>query len=154
MSRSSKNCNSVSSRAGSGMLLMSARLSPSVCDSWRPIDSTRRRPFRSPQLGGTRPPSMINGMTFPHNPSASSSPDFSCSGLVQSLGQIRNNVVDVLDAYAQANHLRSYANFFLLFGRELPVCSRRRMTRQRLRISHVDHSLQQTPTFENLIRAN
>src|ERR1035441_5416735 len=127
MSSSSKNCSSVSSSAASGMLLISARLTPSARDSCRSIDRMRRRLCFFPQLGGTRPPSIINGMQFPQNPSALSSPDSSCSGLVQSLGQIRNNVVDVLDAHAQPNHLGSYANFFLLFGRELPVRSRRRM---------------------------
>src|ERR1035441_8247934 len=105
-----------------------------------------RRPPRSTLF----PYTTLFRSQFPQNPSALSSPDSSCSGLVQSLGQIRNNVVDVLDAHAQPNHLGSYANFFLLFGRELPVRSRRRMTRQRLGISHVDHSLKQTEGVETL----
>ena len=73
---------------------------------------------------------MISGMTYPPVSPAFSSPDSSRSGLVQRLRQIFKNVVDVLDAHAEPNHLGRDANFLLFFGRQLPVRCRGWMTRQ------------------------
>src|ERR1700733_15113410 len=42
-------------------------------------------------------------------------------GGVESLLQIRNDVVAVLDPYAEANHFRHNAGLALLFRRHLPV---------------------------------
>jgi hypothetical protein len=60
---------------------------------------------------------MINGMTFPHKlPALSPASSRFGLGVVERLCQVSNNVVDVLDAYAQAKHFRRNANLCLFFG--------------------------------------
>src|SRR5579862_1483460 len=149
MSRSSKNCSSVSSRAASGMLLMRARLIQSRT-ARDPADVVESGSRVSAQRVGTRPPSMISGISClrPNVPSESS---LSCS--LQRLAKIFENVVDVFDAYAEPNHLRRDSCFLLFFGRQLPVSCRRRMACQRLRIAHIDHPLEKTECIETLAAA-
>ena len=56
----------------------------------------------------------------------------------------------MFDAYAQADHFRGYADFRLLFRRELAVRGGRGMTGQRLGVSHVDHALEEFEGVETL----
>src|SRR5437870_13737737 len=67
---------------------------------------------------------------------------------LQRLTKISNNVVDVLDADAEPNHLWCYTYLLLFFRRQLPVRGGCRMTCQRLGIAHIDHSLEQTQSIE------
>src|SRR5690242_9112105 len=57
--------------------------------------------------------------------------------------EIGQNVVDVLDADADADRLRPDARLLLLFGRHLPVRGRGRMARKRLGVAHIDQPLDQ-----------
>src|SRR5580658_7565262 len=149
-SSSSKNCISVSSSAGSGMLLMNAILTHSIPDSWPSIDDTRRRFLRSAQRSGTRPPSIINGITSPTIGANLQSSRALFSGLVERLGQIGENIVDMLDPHTKAYHLRCNSHLRLLLWRKLPMRSRCRVTRQRLGIPHIHHPLEQAKRVEAL----
>src|SRR5690348_4364324 len=62
-------------------------------------------------------------------------------GGIESLTEIRKNVVDVLDADTQTDHLGRDAGFLLFRRVHLSMCCRRRMTRQGLRIPKVDDAL-------------
>src|SRR5450432_2315648 len=119
-SRSSKNWTSVSSRAESGMLLTSAILRHS--DGLASCSRAPRtdRFFFSAQRAGTRPPDIISGIASlpsygPSNSCASHDRD------AQRLLEIGEDVVDVLDANAEANHFRRYADFRLFLWRQLAV---------------------------------
>ena len=48
---------------------------------------------------------------------------------MEGLCKIGFDIVDVLDAHAQPNHLWRNAHLALFLRRQLPVCGRRRMTR-------------------------
>ena len=93
---------------------------------------------------------MINGMTYLPTARCALLFDFMILALLQRLTEILENVVDVLDAHAEPNHLRRDANLRLLLRRELPVRSGRRMTRQRLGIAHIHHALEQAERIEAL----
>src|SRR5580658_7314051 len=62
---------------------------------------------------------------------------------VEGLLQIGNDVVDVLDADAQANQLRGNAGVALFFGRHLPVSGGGRVARERLGIAEIYQPLDQ-----------
>src|ERR1022692_399875 len=146
-SRRSKNWISVSSNAASGILLMKAIRTHSA-----PLELSTpagRKLFFSAQRGRTRPPSMINGMSLPPNRCARSFPP-SCSGLVQRLTQVLEYVVDMLDPHTKTNHLWCDSYFRLFLRRQLSVRSRRRVTRQRFGVAHVNHALEQTEGVEAL----
>src|SRR5271154_4562374 len=114
-SSSSKNCISVSSSAWSGMLLTKAILRHSLCAQLS-SDPAGRELLRSAQRGGTRPPSTINGMSpLPDPPRVSDCRNLLLCAL-QCLTQILKNVVDVLDAHAEPNHLGRDTHLFLFFG--------------------------------------
>src|SRR5437867_12194197 len=87
-------------------------------------------------------------MTKPPEPIPTHS--FSFCRALQGLIEIGEDIVDVLDSYTQANHLRGHPDFLLLFGRQLPVRGRCRVTYQGLGIAHVDHSLEQPKSIEAL----
>src|SRR5580693_4472670 len=63
-------------------------------------------------------------------------------GRSERLVEIGEDVVDVLDADAEANHFRRYAGFELLFRRQLAVRGGGRMAGQRFGVAHVDHALE------------
>jgi len=67
----------------------------------------------SAQRGGTRPPSMINGILCSQYRLRTYSLA-SCAGIVQCLPQIFENIVDVLDSNTQTNHLWRDSNLRLL----------------------------------------
>src|SRR5579872_231197 len=107
------------------MLLMRARLIQ--CRTARdPADAVERSRV-SAQRVGTRPPSMISGISCLRPNVLSES---SLSRSLQRLANIFENVVDVFDAHAEPNHLRRDTCFLLFFGRQLPVSCRRRMACQ------------------------
>ena len=87
----------------------------------RPADSAGREDILSAQRVGTRPPSInsgtvgLCGLRYGRNASTS------YRGLVQSLSEIGQDVVNVFDADAQAQHLGSDAHLDQFLGRELPV---------------------------------
>ena len=68
------------------------------------------------------------------------------SGLIhraERLIEVGDDVVDVLDADAEPDHLRRHAGLPLLLRRHLPVRGRRRMAGQRLGVAQVDEPLDQ-----------
>ena len=87
----------------------------------RPADSAGREDILSAQRVGTWPPSInsgtvgLRGLRYGRNSSSS------YRGLVQSLSEIGQDVVNVFDADAQAQHLGSDAHLDQFLGRELPV---------------------------------
>src|SRR5947208_11634566 len=87
-------------------------------------------------------------MTKPPEPIPTNS--FSFCRALQGLIEIGEDIVDVLDSHTQANHLRGHPDFLLLFGRQLPVRGRCRVTYQGLGIAHVDHSLKEPKSIEAL----
>src|SRR5215469_4798790 len=104
----------------------------------------------SVQWRGTRLPSNINGMKSPLPPFCDPGTRDS-SRFFQRLSQVVDDVVDVLDAHAEAKHLGSNTGFQLFVGRQLTVSRRCRMTCQRLRIAHIDHAFEQTQSVETLL---
>ena len=62
--------------------------------------------------------------------------------VIQCLRQIRKNVVNVLDAHAEAQHLRRDAGLLLLFGRKLAVRGGSWMAGERFRVAHIHHALE------------
>src|SRR5271154_312849 len=144
------NCISVSSSAGSGMLLMSATFTHSAPASYRPVDFVECRLFVSAQRGGIRPPSINSAMTYLLNSRSRRFPRISCCCLVQCLGEVCKNVVDVLDTHAEPNHFRSHTHFLLFLRGELTMRGGCGMTGQRFSVAHVDHSFKQAQGVETL----
>src|SRR5260370_17313091 len=72
------------------------------------------------------------------------------SRLVERLLEVRKDVVNVLDAYAQPNHFRRHACFQLFFRRQLTMCRGSRVASQRFRVAHLDHALEQTQRVKAL----
>ena len=66
------------------------------------------------------------------------------------MGQIGDDVVDVLDANAQANHFGRDAGFQLLFRRQLAMRGGRGMAGQGFGVAHIDHALEQRERIEAL----
>src|SRR3984957_14751374 len=71
-------------------------------------------------------------------------------GFFQRLRQIGNDVVNMLDADAKANHFWRHAGLELLFGSQLPVGGGCRVARQRFGVAHVDHALKKFHRIETL----
>jgi hypothetical protein len=69
----------------------------------------------------------------------------------QRLIEIGENVVDVLDADREADHLRPHAGFLLLRGRHLTVRGRCRVAGERLGVAHVDQPLEQLQRVVELL---
>src|SRR6184192_2052593 len=67
---------------------------------------------------------------------------------LQCLIEISNDVVDMLDAHAEPNHLWRHTHLLLFFRRQLPVRGGCRMTCQRLCVAHIDHSFEQAQSIE------
>ena len=67
---------------------------------------------------------------------------------MERLIEVGDDVVDVLDSYAQPDHLGPYAGLFLLFWRHLPVRGRCGMAGERFRVANVDQPLEQ---FERIV---
>src|SRR2546428_13070788 len=63
---------------------------------------------------------------------------------IERLIEIADDVVDVLDADAEPDHLWRDACVALLIRRHLSVCGRRGMTRERFGVAQVDEPLDQT----------
>jgi hypothetical protein len=61
----------------------------------------------------------------------------------QRLLEIGDNIVDMLYADGQPDHLRSHAGLFLLLRRHLPMRRRGRVTGERLGVTHIDQPLEQ-----------
>ena len=75
-----------------------------------------------------------------HGSASSSAPDRGgCQGLVQ----IREDIVDVLDADAEADAARADAGRQLLGGRHLPMRGRGRMAGQGFRIAQIDQPFEE-----------
>src|ERR1700716_2919093 len=128
-SMSSMNCRSVASRAPSGTLLTSP---------------TSRQPAWPP--GGFGPLSTTTGMPLPREGSEPIRRSHTAMGRlpgVERLVEIGDDVVDMLDADAQPDHLRPPAGLALLLGRHLPMRGGSRMTGERFRVAHVDQALEQ-----------
>jgi hypothetical protein len=68
--------------------------------------------------------------------------------LIQGLRQIFEDVVDVLDADAQANHLRGDADAGLFFGGELAVGGGGGVAGEGFGVAHVDHALEEPEAVE------
>src|SRR5207248_10474663 len=119
--RSSKNCISVSSSAGSGMLLTNAILRLSSCRLKLSIDITGGELFLSAQRGGIRPPSISSDMRILPSPL----PITNCSGssrcALQRLIEVSNDIVDILDAHTKLNHPWPYTHSFHCFWPHFPV---------------------------------
>src|SRR5580658_68191 len=109
------------------MLLTNAILTHSALAAQVSTDPACRF-FLLAQRGGIRPPSMITGIRVPYNLLMSRLYVASRLCLVQRLSQIVQNVVDVLDAHAKANHFRGHSHFGLFFRSELSVRCRRGVT--------------------------
>src|SRR5271170_3471834 len=119
-SRSSKNCTSVSSSAASGMLLTSAILRHCGCVPRLSADRMEREEFFRDKSFGTRPPSIT--IDIPYLPNRTQwSPRTLVLRLVECLSQVGNDIVDVFDAHAQANHFRRHTRFQLFFRRQLTM---------------------------------
>src|SRR5580704_3210585 len=150
-SNKSKNCTSVSSSAGSGMLLMSAIRSPSLVSPQKEMPHSDA-PFFSAHRGGTRSPVITSGMQTPW----SSKHKIQIRGQLRLRGhrerllEVRENVVNMFDPDAQPNHLRLHADLCLLFRRELPMRRRGWMACQRFGIAHVHHPFEQSKRIEAL----
>src|SRR5437870_3702614 len=82
-----------------------------------------REPSFPAQTTGPWMLSTINGMTC-----LLASMRYLLKGLIQ----IADDIVDVFDTHAEANHLWRYSGFLLLLRRQLPVGRGRRVTCQRL----------------------
>src|SRR5438105_3970513 len=72
-------------------------------------------------------------------------------GGIECLVEIADNVVDVLDADAEPDHFRPYAGLRLLLRRHLPVRGGGGMAGQRLRVAHVDESLDELERVVQLL---
>src|SRR5207247_197439 len=96
--------------------------------------SRRTRSSRAGNSAGTGGGS--SSLTRASSPSAA-------GGGGECLVEVGDDVIDVLDADAQAQGLRPNAREALLFRRHLPVRRRCGMTRQRLRIPQVHQTLEQ-----------
>src|SRR5262249_53963915 len=59
------------------------------------------------------------------------------------LVEIRDDVVDVLDADGEPDHFRPHAGFLLLLRRHLPVRGRSRVASERFGVAHIDQTLEQ-----------
>src|SRR5438105_2939320 len=55
--------------------------------------------------------------------------------------EVGDDVIDVFDPDAEPNHLRFHPGLALLFGRHLAMCSRGRVTCQRLYVTQIDEPL-------------
>ncbi len=86
-----------------------------------------------------------SGSKLPHSKARNPS---SGGRLVESLAEIGDDVIDMLDAHAQPNHFRSNTDLLLFFRRQLAVSGGGRMTSQRLGIAHVDHSFEEAQGIE------
>src|SRR3984957_65091 len=122
------NCRSVASQAASGMLLTS----PIV---------RQLRPRRSP-AGSDRTVSRRRGMGSAL-PRLFGSNQASRLGGAKRLIEVGDDVVDVLDADREADHLRPHASFLLLRRRHLPMRGRSRMAGERFGVAHIDQPLEQ-----------
>src|SRR5580704_13240873 len=129
--RSLRNCRSVAPQAASGMLLTS----PMV---------RQLRPRRS-TAGPGRKVSRRSGMALSVSELLGRDQRTSAPRLGggERLIEIRDDVVDMLDADGEPDHFRPHAGFLLLLCRHLPVRGRGRMAGERFGIAHVDQTLEQ-----------
>jgi hypothetical protein len=89
-----------------------------------------------PATGGPVP-SVTNGQVISLEGFAGYDPSGLFAGCGESLIQIRENVIDMLDADAQSDKIRCNPCGALLHFVQLGVCGGCRMNRQRLGITHV-----------------
>src|SRR5215469_16991889 len=132
----SRNCCSVASTAAFGMLLTSPISIRSASEGWR-CNLRAGRSLRVRTVHPSGPLSTRTGIRQ-RNPILCGRDRATAIRGSKRLLKIGDDVVDMLDADAEADRLRPHAGMRLLLARHLPMRGRGGMTGERLGVAHID----------------
>src|SRR5882724_1400519 len=148
------NWRSVAWRAGSGMLLMRPMVMQFGSDSWNSTGAFSDRPSAPANTPGLEARSKQIGINVPPRGQPrliGRQHSVVGSRRVEGLIEVADDVVDVFDADAEADHLGSHPGLALLLQRHLSMGGRGRVAGQGLGVAHVDEPLDEPQRVVELL---